>query len=549
MLRSDEIDALRDAATELTQPIIDYLLRDLAERIARAGQFTAAAQYEVWKLQQLGVSQREVKKRLKELLKVSNQELRRLLTQSAEAGYNYDLRSLPQVKAIPFQQNEAVQQIVAAAVQLAESDLSNITQTLGMVDPYGRALPLRDAYRACMDFAFSQVATGAADYNTAVRQAARNLAEKGVRWIDYESGVHTSLEAAVRRSIMGGLGLMQEQISQRTHDDLGADGWEIDAHSNSAPDHEPIQGRQYPDAEYQALNNSLVRRIGTLNCGHSAHPIILSVSTPQYSAAELEEMRQKNEEGITYNGQHYTGYEATQRQRSLEAAMRRQKRCILVDEAAGDEKKLQTDQIRLQMLRQEYARFSKAAGLRMQAERAETAGFGWKQAGAADRAAKAYYTEWSKSVGVNSSIKTLAEYYDVKYNNPPRYELLKRYAADVEDGWISPLVRFDGYEALYNRVQNELIGRVTGGGTLITGQSQHFMQRVVGTMFDPGHEGVRRSGVEIESIKSAIFSPARIDEPKVSKAGVRSVRYIGKSCVVTINPDTGVLIQTNPRKE
>ena len=389
MLRSDEIDALRDAATELTQPIIDYLLRDLAERIARAGQFTAAAQYEVWKLQQLGVSQRAVKKRLKELLKVSNQELRRLLTQSAEVGYNYDLRSLPQVQAIPFQQNEAVQQIVAAAVQLAESDLTNITQTLGMVDPYGRALPLRDAYRACMDFAFSQVATGAADYNTAVRQAARNLAEKGVRWIDYESGVHTSLEAAVRRNVMGGLGLMQEQISQRTHDDLGADGWEIDAHSNSAPDHEPIQGRQYPDAEYQALNNSLVRRIGTLNCGHSAHPIILSVSTPQYSAAELEEMRQKNEEGITYNGRHYTGYEATQRQRSLEAAMRRQKRKILIDEATGDAEKLQTDQIRLQTLRQEYARFSKAAGLRMQAERAETAGFGWKQAGAADRAVRA----------------------------------------------------------------------------------------------------------------------------------------------------------------
>lgn len=408
MLRSDEIDALRDAAAELTQPIIDYLLRDLAGRIARAGQFTATAQYEVWKLQQLGVSQREVKKRLKELLKVSNQELRRLLTQSAEAGYNYDLRSLPQVQAIPFQQNEAVQQIVAAAVQLAESDLTNITQTLGMVDPYGRALPLRDAYRACMDFAFSQVATGAADYNTAVRQAARNLAEKGVRWIDYESGVHTSLEAAVRRNIMGGLGLMQEQISQRTHDDLGADGWEIDAHSNSAPDHEPIQGRRYPDAEYQALNNSLVRRIGTLNCGHSAHPIILSVSTPQYSAAELEEMRQKNEEGITYNGQHYTGYEATQRQRSLEAAMRRQKRRILVDEAAGDEKKLQTDQIRLQMLRQEYARFSKAAGLRMQAERAEMAGFGWKQAGAADRAVRA----------AKNSVEIARDYATMEVNEP-----------------------------------------------------------------------------------------------------------------------------------
>lgn len=65
MLRADEIAALRDAATELTQPIVDYLLQDLARRISEAGQFTASAQYEVWKLQQLGVSQREVKKQLK----------------------------------------------------------------------------------------------------------------------------------------------------------------------------------------------------------------------------------------------------------------------------------------------------------------------------------------------------------------------------------------------------------------------------------------------------------------------------------------------------
>ena len=65
----------------------------------------------------------------------------------------------------------------------------------------------------------------------------------------------------------------------------------------------------------------LVRRIGTLNCGHSARPIILGVSPSQYSPEELEQMRQKNETGIPYNGRHYTGYAAAQRQRKLEAAM------------------------------------------------------------------------------------------------------------------------------------------------------------------------------------------------------------------------------------
>lgn len=380
MLRAEEIEALRDAATDFLRPVIEYLLRDIAERVAKAGQLTATAQYETWKLQQLGVSQRDFRTYLKKALKVSNAKLRQLLTQSAEAGYNYDLSSLPTVRAIPFEENEAVQQIVRAVIAQTQGTLENLTQTLGMVDPYGNVNPLRDTYRKCMDYAFEQVASGAVDYNTAIREATRNLATKGVEYIDYESGVTTSLEAAVRRNIMGALGLMQEQISQYNHDQYGASGWEIDAHSNSAPDHEPIQGKQYTDAEYEALNNSLVRRIGTLNCGHSAHPIVYGASIPQYTPEELEEMRQKNEKGISFRGKHYTGYEATQRQRRLERAIRAQKRKILIDKATGDSEKLETDQIKLQLLQQDYKAFSKAAGLRTQHERLEKVGFAWKEA-------------------------------------------------------------------------------------------------------------------------------------------------------------------------
>ena len=383
MLTAEQIAALRDYAERLTDPINDYLIRDIAERIAKAGQVTATAQYQIWAAQQMGLSQAEIKKRLKKLLGVSNDEIKKLLTQSAEVGYRFDLKALPTADAIPFAENHVLQEIVSAAVKLAQDDFTNITQTIGMVDPYGRALPLQQAYRNSMDFAFSQVATGAADYNTAVRLAVKNLAEKGIQTIDYQSGIHTSLEAAVRRSVMGGLGLMQEQISKQTHDDLGANGWEISAHAASAPDHEPIQGKQYSDEEYETLNNSLVRRIGTLNCGHSAFPIILGVTPPQYTKEELEKYRLDNERGIDYAGKHYTMYEATQRQRRLEASMRRQKRRILADEATGDQEKKQQDQIKLQVTSQEYRRFSKAAGLRTQDARAEVLGFGGKQGVAA----------------------------------------------------------------------------------------------------------------------------------------------------------------------
>lgn len=211
---------------------------------------------------------------MKRLLKVSEGELKQLLTQSAEVGYRFDLARFG-VEGVPFEENTVLQQIVTASVNQATADFKNLTQTLGMVDPYGKALPWQDVYRNCIDFAYEQVATGAVDYNTAIQEATRNIARYGVRTINYESGVTRSLEAAVRGSVMGGLGLMQEQISQQNHDDMGADGWEISAHAASAPDHEPIQGKQYSDAEYTALNNSLVRRIGTLNCGHAAFPIIL----------------------------------------------------------------------------------------------------------------------------------------------------------------------------------------------------------------------------------------------------------------------------------
>lgn len=376
MLTADQIAALQSAAEQITGPVSDYLLRDIVRQITQAGQLTSTTAYQVWRAKRLGVSQRELKKELRQRLKLSHREIRKIMYQSAQSGYHLDISRFPYIQALPFQQNASLQRIVSAAVELAQDDFTNLTQTLGMVDPFGNALPLQAAYHSCTDFAFKQVITGAAGYTEAIRQATKNLAAKGVRVIDYESGVHTSLEAAVRRNILGGLGLMQEQVSRVTHDQLSCDGWEITAHANSAPDHEPIQGKQYSDEAYQALNDSLRRRIGTLNCGHAAFPIILGVNRPQYTPEELEKFRTDNEKGVTVDGQHYTGYQATQMQRKLERAIRAQKRRVMVDEAAGDKEKLTQDRTKLTVLRQRYAEFSRAADLRTQEERTEVAGFG-----------------------------------------------------------------------------------------------------------------------------------------------------------------------------
>lgn len=554
MLTAYQIEALQSKSEHLLDPIIEFLIEDIARRVSEAGQLTGTASYQIWRAQNLGISQRKLKKEIAKRLRISQKNVEKLLTQAAETGYNFDISRFPTSHAIPLVSNSSLQQILDATVKQAQGELSNFTKTMGFVGPDGKTRELTEAYRQTCDFAFQKVTTGAQDYMSAIRDATKNLAKKGIRYIDYESGVHTSMEAAVRRNIMGGLGLMQEQISQKNHDDLGCDGWEISAHAASAPDHEPIQGKQYTDEEYTKLNNSLVRRIGTLNCGHAAFPIIMGVNSPQYTPEELEKFRKDNETGVDFEGRHYTMYEATQRQRAFERAIRNKKREILVDETIGDKEKLQADQIKMVRLKEEYKRFSDGVGLPVQHARMEAAGFDWKKAKAAEKEANDYYQYWSKSIGANESAKTLADYYEMKYNRPEEYKLLKQYAKDVESGWISPLSGFENYKSLHARIQAEIVGKTVDDGIVITGQVPHFMQRVVGTMVDPEKlkkdlTVIRRSGVSVDDIKNALFNPEIVDSPVVRGSGKRSIRFVGENCIVTVNPDNGMLIQTNPRKK
>ncbi|MBM6938474.1 phage minor capsid protein [Pseudoflavonifractor phocaeensis] len=395
MLTPEQTDGLQDAFQRLTEPLTEYLVSDIARRVSQAGQLTSTAAYQIWKLQKLGKSRDEVERQVGELLGKELEEVQTLFRQAAEVGYNFDISHLPR-DALAFADNTVAQQIVEAAVKLAQEDLTNLVQTIGFVGEDGVARELTSAYRHATDTAFTQVVSGGTDYNTALRRACAQLVQQGIRTIDYESGVHTSLEAAVRRNLMGGLGLMVEEISQENHDALGADGWEISAHAMSAPDHEPFQGKQYSDEDYARLNASLHRRIGTLNCGHNAFPILLGISQPQYTSQELEQFRSDNEAGVMVDGRHYTGYEATQKQRQIERAIRTQKRRVLVEEAGGDKERLSAAQIRLQRLRQEYRRFSNAAGLRTEEERLMVAGFGRR--------------------GATKNRKLVARYSGIRYN-------------------------------------------------------------------------------------------------------------------------------------
>ena len=102
MFSPDQIEALRIQSGQIISPVIEFLISDIASRIAEAGQLTSTAAYQIWRAQNLGFSQRQLKKELRKRLKVSHRELRKLLTQAAEVGYDFDIKRFPCVQAVPF---------------------------------------------------------------------------------------------------------------------------------------------------------------------------------------------------------------------------------------------------------------------------------------------------------------------------------------------------------------------------------------------------------------------------------------------------------------
>lgn len=431
-MTSAQRDGLKDAALALTEPMIDDLVKDISRRIKGAGAITDTAEYQIYRAQALGASKKEVERRVAEQLKLQEEVISSL--------FEYVLD-----KSLAYEDNGSLQQMADAYAEMTKSKTAEMLQTLWGTAPDGQVLPLQDAYARALDFAFRETATGVLDMETAIRRAVTPLAKRGLRTIEQKSGRSIGIEYACRRYIMDQLGALDDEVQKANHDMLGCDGWEISAHAACAPDHEPIQGRQYSDAEYERLNNSLQRRIGHLNCGHTASPIILGVNAPQYTEAELKQFAEDNEKGITYNGKHYTLYQAGQEQATMENAIRNLRRQILADEETKSPD-LQKHQIRLRVLQSEYTKFCKAANLPTRNERLQVAGFGRSQA------SKAVWTyRRSKVSDVQIQGHTLYSVTEERINAvpAPSFRGLTNKANGKAQGYARELLR---------KVQNKALG-------------------------------------------------------------------------------------------
>lgn len=425
MLTPEQLQNLPQELTDLYDQLSEFILRDIARRIAKGAEITDTAEYQLYRAKSLGLSTDEIAAKIAEINGSSASEINRLIREAAAQSDEFDRKMLGVDKgaAVPLEENAQLQKLISAQIAETAGKCENLTNTMGFADHdfLGRVyyLSMTDMYRQEMDSAHMKVATGATDYMTAIRQACNKLAASGVRTIDYESGRSDRIEVAARRTLLTSVAHVTHRISEQNGEELGADGWEMSAHSGSRPSHAVYQGRQYTQEQYERIIKPL---ISEPNCRHDVFPIILGVSEPVYTEEELQNIDQPP---FTYEGRTYTAYEASQQMRKMERAMRKQKdRCIVAD-AAGDEEAFATASIRLNRQKYIYEDFCKAADSYTEYERTYVTGFNRSIAARSGVAAIKKEYKLIASTLDKSAVPSIDDFKKMLYNNSDEYKQLR----------------------------------------------------------------------------------------------------------------------------
>lgn len=374
LLSETYLNSLPDPIAENMEALNQYVVERICKRIQKIGKLTVQDASKLYSaIEFAGADLQAIQKELERITGLNAKALEAMFEDVAAenvdfANTYYKARGMDTLK--DYTENAALRSFVEAAKRTAADGVTNLSSTTMIGFKSGkRVLPLREYYIQTIDKAITFAQTGTVDYYTAMRSTVKEMASGGLRRVTFDSGYSRRLDSQVRMNLLDGVRKLNMAMLEQTGKEFGADGVEISAHALCAPDHQRIQGKQYSLAEFERLNSSLDRPIGELNCHHFTTPIVLGVSKPVYSASELREINKRSNAKVSYGGKTYTRYEASQRQRQLETAIRYAKderdACV----AAGD--KLGATQARKKSasLTAEYKRFSDAAGLTKRLER------------------------------------------------------------------------------------------------------------------------------------------------------------------------------------
>ena len=443
-MRDDYKNKLASEIASKYQDLDECIMQDIVRRIVKAGEITSTADWQINRLRILGYSSEDIEREIKKALNASYPEMFELYDKVIDWEYvrNKDIYEQINAEYIPFEENGQLKQITEAIIDQSFADLENVTNSLGFYLDYGNGqkvlTPLSQVYTKYLDAACYDIVTGAFDYNSVLRRVVTQLTNSGLRQIDYSSGRANRVDVAARRAVMTAVSQITGKISEYNAQKLGTEYFEVEWHAGARPTHAVWQGRVWSKEQlYSVCGLGTVTGLLGVNCYHTYYPFFPGISQRNWSDDWLEEQNRKEAEPKSFDGKEYTLYEAKQRQRQMETAMRAQREKVrLLQHGGADQDEIILHKAKYQGQLNEYSRFCRKMSLTEERERIYLDMIG-KIATNNKSQNSIFHPEMVKNASkdvaqykrykevLGDSVGSLAKFGQVKYNDSEQWEKLQ----------------------------------------------------------------------------------------------------------------------------
>lgn len=374
------LDALPEELAELYRALENTLLDEICGRLVIADQLNEVTVQDIRALRSHGIELKSIEMAIRKTTGISEQKLNELLNDVVERNQKY------YAEVIDFahitQPETLVDAATVDAIKRQTHDIfRNLTASMGFLVGNTMLKPAR-AYQWALDNAQMQIQSGAINYNQAIKTAVKQLADSGLKVVDYESGHRDSIDVAARRAVMTGVNQICAKYTEQAAEYLDTPYFEVSAHAGARDipgkspwsSHKAWQGRVYSlhsndiyPSIYDVCGLGAVDGLEGANCRHRRNVWVEGVSERTYTDEQLAHI--DDDLGCTFDGKKYTAYEATQMQRRVERQIIKQKKFVTAYKASGQMDEYHAAKAKLTRLNSKYKAFSEAAKLPLQWER------------------------------------------------------------------------------------------------------------------------------------------------------------------------------------
>lgn len=500
----------------------------------------------------------EYKKEISKLIqKIENDAYKagdKILAAAGDMAWYDDLAVWKQAGKLLTTSASTLSMLVDGIKKQTKGEMKNLTRTLGFKTKSGFA-SVRNAYRNELDKAMIKLMSGTFSQEQVFNDTVRNLAQSGIKTVTYGNRAE-NLDVAVSRALRTGAHQIAGEIQNNNIKEMGENLVYVQEHAGArntgvgVANHEEWQGKVYyikPGTDY----SEEAKRVGQQNIedlwectGYSVDN--MHINDPAglfgYNCRHLYNVwfegisslpaKQPVKPPVVWNGKVLDFYAQTQEARKQERNIRALKRERDALERTGQD----TTEIKKKLSEagRKYKQFCKVCKFPPNTTRTRY------ESGTADLTKTKAYREYNDTCNkIRESRKEVDKEKQIDYNEIKDY---RNYEKSINIGELTPLADFELYKKISNEVDEKIVGITTSNGIKIKNKSNHFIARVIGSVEQ------KRNGVEIERIIDTLREPDEITNVEVRANGATQRFKKYGMAVVSVNPETGNLIQVNPIK-